>query len=181
MHRHLPLAGRTPKLIPEIDRVTTSIRVSSLSGLHDTGPHYNGIMLLSASSTSCPDYSTTELILMDLLPDTQHWGLCMRRVCRECFPRHRLQRKPLISDPGMHHGTCVTYVPWCMAGSLTRGGGENVPVIPGACATRNFTHLARGPWCGKDHIAYHLQTRRVTPFTQNLIGETSSIIRWADV
>ena len=50
------------------------------------------------------------------------------------FPRHRLQRKPLVSYPGMHHGTCVTHVPWCMSGSLTRGGGENVPVIPGACA-----------------------------------------------
>ena len=42
------------------------------------------------------------------------------------FPHHRLQRKPLVSDPGMHHGTCVTHVPWCMSGSLTRGGRENV-------------------------------------------------------
>ena len=32
--------------------------------------------------------------------------------------------KPLVSDPGMHHGTCVTHVSWCMSGSLTRGGGE---------------------------------------------------------
>ena len=45
-----------------------------------------------------------------------------------------LQRKPLVSDPGMHHGTCMMHVPWCMSGSLTRGGGENVPGIPGACA-----------------------------------------------
>ena len=59
----------------------------------------------------------------------------------ERFPRHRLQRKPLFSDPPpppppppppMHHGMC-------MSGSLTHGGGENVPGIPGACATRNFT------------------------------------------
>ena len=50
------------------------------------------------------------------------------------FPRRRFQRKPLVSDPGMHHGTCVTHVPWCMSGSRTRGGGENVPGIPGACA-----------------------------------------------
>ena len=61
------------------------------------------------------------------------------------FPRHPLQRKPLVSDPAMHHGTCVTHVPWCMSGSLTSGGGEIVPGIPGACATRNFTYLARGP------------------------------------
>ena len=50
------------------------------------------------------------------------------------FPTRRLQRKPLVSDPGMHHGTCVTHVPWCMSGSVTCGGGENVPDIPGACA-----------------------------------------------
>ena len=62
------------------------------------------------------------------------------------FPRHRFQRKPLVSGPDMHHGTCATNVPWCMSGSLTRDGGENVPGIPGACATRNFTYLLRGPW-----------------------------------
>ena len=45
----------------------------------------------------------------------------------------------------MHPGTCVTHVPWCMSGSLTCGGGENVPAIPGACATRKFTYLVRGP------------------------------------
>ena len=70
----------------------------------------------------------------------------MRRECRERFPSHRLQRKPPVSDSGMHHGTCVTHVPWRMSGSLTRGGGENVPGIPGACATRNFTYLVRGAW-----------------------------------
>ena len=50
------------------------------------------------------------------------------------FPRRRFQSKPLVSDPGMHHVTCVTHVPWCMPGSLTCGDGENVPGIPGACA-----------------------------------------------
>ena len=47
------------------------------------------------------------------------------------FPRRRFQRKSLVSDPGMHHGTCVTHVPWCMSGSRTCGDGENVL---GACA-----------------------------------------------
>ena len=71
---------------------------------------------------------------------------CVRRWWIEfMFPHHRLQREPLVSDPGMHHGTCVTHVPWWMSASLTRGGGEKVPVIPGACATRNFTYLARDP------------------------------------
>ena len=70
----------------------------------------------------------------------------MRRECRERFPRHRLQRKPLVSDPGMHDGTCITHAPSSMSRSLTRGGGEKVPGIPGASATSNFTYLARGPW-----------------------------------
>ena len=73
-------------------------------------------------------------------------GLRMRWECQARFRRHRLQRKSLFSDPGMHHGTCVTHVPWRMSGLLTRGGGKNVPGIPGACATRNFMYLVRGPW-----------------------------------
>ena len=28
---------------------------------------------------------------------------------------------PLVSNPDLHHGTCVTHVPWCMPGSLTSG------------------------------------------------------------
>ena len=50
------------------------------------------------------------------------------------FARRWIQRKPRVSDLGMHHGTCVRHMSWCMSGSLTRGGGENVPGIPGACA-----------------------------------------------
>ena len=50
------------------------------------------------------------------------------------FPTRRLQREPLVSDPGMHDGTCVTHVPWCKSGSLTCSGGGNVPGIPGTCA-----------------------------------------------
>ena len=67
------------------------------------------------------------------------------------FSRRRMQGKPLVSDPDMHHGTCVTHVTWCMSGPLTSGRGENVSGIPGACATHNFTFLARGPWGGITH------------------------------
>ena len=66
---------------------------------------------------------------------------------------HRLQMKPLVSDPGMYHDTCVTHVPWCMSGSLTRGGGEN---FPGACGTRNFCVSGKRPMgelCG-DYCDY---------------------------
>ena len=82
------------------------------------------------------------------------WASCQIRKIAGCacagnagnvFLTYRLQRKPQVSDPGMHHGTCVTHVPWCMSESLIRGRGENAPGIPGACATRNFAYLARGP------------------------------------
>ena len=47
----------------------------------------------------------------------------MRREYRERFPRHRLQRKPLVSD----HGTCVTHVPWCMSGRKPAVAGKTFP------------------------------------------------------
>ena len=51
-----------------------------------------------------------------------------------------------VSDPDMHHGSCVTHVPWSMPESLTCGflwswWQENVPGIPDACATRSCTYL----------------------------------------
>ena len=86
----------------------------------------------------------------------QPWASCqMRKIAGgactgnagNVFPRHRLERKSLVSDPGMRHGRCVTHVPCCISGSLTRDDAENVPGIPGACTTRDFTK--RGPWTKK--------------------------------
>ena len=58
--------------------------------------------------------------------------------------------QPQVSDSGMHHGTYERHVPWCMLRSLTSDflwsrGLKNVPGIPGACASRKFTNLVRGP------------------------------------
>ena len=100
---------------------------------------------------------------MDFLPDTLNCRLRMRRECRERFFRHLLQRKPLVCNPGMHHGTCVMHVPWCMSWSLIRGGGENVPGIPGACVNRTFTYLAKGPF---KRPSVHFCILRIVPTTQ---------------
>ena len=86
----------------------------------------------------------------------------MRQECRKRFPRGQRQRKPLVSDLGMHHGTCVAHVPWCMSGSPTQGGGANIPGIPGACAIRNFTHLARGSCRGP--LLCHMSDKHVTEY-----------------
>ena len=74
---------------------------------------------------------------------THPWASCQIRKIAGCacagdagnvLPRGRFQRNPPVNDPGMHHGTCVTHVPWYMSGSLNRGGGEKVHGIPSACA-----------------------------------------------
>ena len=44
-----------------------------------------------------------------------HKIACCACGCRQRFPCHRLQRKPLVSDLDMDNGTCVTHVPWCMS------------------------------------------------------------------
>ena len=88
------------------------------------------------------DYNTIDTMIHNMLLLLLRASYQIRRIAGcacagnvgNVFPRRRLQKKPLVSDPGMHHGTCVTHVPGCMSGSLTRGGGENVPRIPGACA-----------------------------------------------
>ena len=65
-------------------------------------------------------------------------GCAKRREFRVRFRCHRPKWKPLVGDAGMHHGTCVAHVSRCMSGLLTRGGGENVPDIPGARTTDNL-------------------------------------------
>ena len=97
----------------------------------------------------------------------------MRRECRQRFPRHRFQRKLLVSGPGIHHGTCVTHVPWCMSGSLTRGGRGNIKGIPGACAIRSFAYLVRGPWsCNSQHPCHTNESiPRIYKFVQPMVWQ----------
>ena len=55
-----------------------------------------------------------------------------------------------VSDPDLHHGTCVTHVSWCMPGSLTSvsfevGGGGKRSRHSQRMRNPQFTYLARGP------------------------------------
>ena len=83
------------------------------------------------------------------------------RVVRAPWMPGTLSPPPQFSDPDMHQGTCVTHVPWCMSWSLASvflrsRWRKNVPGIPGACATHNFTYLARGPWLSSDYGKYQM-------------------------
>ena len=59
------------------------------------------------------------------------------------FPTRRLHRKPLVGDPDMHHGTCVTHVPWYMSESLTSWWRGKRSRHSRCMRTRNITYLAR--------------------------------------
>ena len=98
-----------------------------------------GIAFRSVVLRSTPDYHGVS----QCVENTLQWASYQIRKIAGCacagnagnvFPRRRFQRKLLVSDPGMHHGTCVPHVPWCMSGSLTCDDGEIVPGIPDACA-----------------------------------------------
>ena len=109
--------------------------------------HWEGnIWFFLSMITKFSDAYPKSCVTMGLLPDTQNCVWACAGNAGNVFP------PPLVSDPDMHQGTCVTHAPWCMSGSLTSGflwspgDGENVPGIPGACATGNFTYLVRGPW-----------------------------------
>ena len=75
------------------------------------------------------------------------------------FSRHRLQRKPPVSDPIMHHGTCVTHVPWCLSGSLIRGGGE-----------RCLEWLCLYMKCGYTYATISAYTTRINNFPLDNVG-----------
>ena len=94
-------------------------------------------------------------------------------------------KPPRVSDPDMHHGTCVKHVPCCMPESLTSAflwfrWRENVPGIPCACATRNLAYLVRGPWRYNDEtnrraviILYSIQSVQYTLYLLGLF-----LIQW---
>ena len=101
----------------------------------------------------------------------------MRRECRGRFHRHRqLAFRTCITVRALH-----THVPWCMPGWLTSGffevgHGQNVPGLPGACASCNFTYLVRGPW----HAPLATNCDKDTPgpfFNQNLITQIKGIFQ----
>ena len=54
-----------------------------------------------------------------------------------------------VNDPDMHHGTCVTHVPWCMPRSLTSGflwSRWRAKRSQHSRRMGNFTYMVRGPW-----------------------------------
>ena len=59
-----------------------------------------------------------------------HGPLTKYAKLRVAYMRQECETKPPVNDPGMHHNTCVTHVPWCMSGSLTVVVGKMFPALP---------------------------------------------------
>ena len=95
----------------------------------------------------------------------------MRRECRE---RH--------ARAVMHAGIANSWFP------LNSAVGGNAPGFPGACATRNFTHLVRGPWTRTTLVntsGFHgkllsLQKRKFLLFSQQYLVfcHTNPLYEW---
>ena len=62
------------------------------------------------------------LFYMDAI--TYPWASCQIRKIADCACARNAGNvfpPPRVSDPDMHHGTCVTHVTWCMPELLTSG------------------------------------------------------------
>ena len=88
---------------------------------------------------------------------SRQWASCqIRKIAGAHAPGMpgTFSPRPQVSDPDMHHGTCVTHVPWCMPGSLTSGflwnrrRGKTFPAFP-AHAHPQFCVSGKRPmmWC----------------------------------
>ena len=96
--------------------------------------HYKHSLTGRHNKTLCysRDMPTMSLVV-------QPWASCqIRKIVGAHAPGMpgTFSPSPQVSDPDMHHGTCVTHVPWCMPGSLTssflwnRRRGKTFPAFP---------------------------------------------------
>ena len=92
------------------------------------------------------------------------WASCQIRKIAGCACAGTFSPPPRDSDTDMHHGTCATHAKrvsrTCRDACRDRDflwsrWRGNVPGIPGACATSNFTYLVRGP-CTKLSVCDHI-------------------------
>ena len=82
---------------------------------------------------------------MGLLPDTQNCGCACAGNAGNVFPVTAGKRSRHASRHVRHARAVIHAGIANLRFPLKSAAGENVPGIPGACATCNFTYLVRGP------------------------------------
>ena len=100
--------------ISDFARIAPQKLYIQLNGTYDN-PGKNG-------SWALPDWAKVMIIHKGLICQ---WASCQRYlkllVAHAPGMPRMFSPPPRVSDPDMHHGTCVTHVPWCMPGLLTSG------------------------------------------------------------
>ena len=78
------------------------------------------------------------------------------------FSTFDFNKKPQVSAPGIYHDTYVKNVPWCISGSLSRGGGETFLAFP-AHAQPAILHIWQEAHCSICYSALNnsVDTRRI--------------------
>ena len=110
--------------------------------------------------------TTWSPVVMGLLPDTQSCSV-MRRECRERFPRFRKLAIPTCITARASRTCRDACRDRSIAVSFNVDGGENVPGIPGACATQKYPYLGRGPLVSEKEIYDILMPLPVTALFLN--------------
>ena len=96
-------------------------------------------MLVGFSVNDFSRYPATSPKLIDnilLNAGLSYWKILLIGTWAAAFVHAIDNKRSRVSDPDMHHGTCVTHVPWCMPVSLTTGflwsrpRGESFPAFP---------------------------------------------------
>ena len=116
---------------------------------------------------------------MGLLPDKQYCGCACAGNAGNAFPvtagkrsRHA-SRHVRHARAVMHAGIANLRFP------LKSATGENVPGIPGACGTCNFTYLVRGPWLQQMESTTFCPTYTMMEYSANVTATGwSSMCVW---
>ena len=131
---------------------TLEFYIVSTMAADDKTPYHFGTQILweNWANTMAVD-ALPRCFVMGLLPNTQNCGCACARNAGNVFPAtagkqfRQATRHVRDARAVMHAGIVNSRFP------LNLASGENVPGIPGACATRNFTYLVRGP-CLQHHL-----------------------------
>ena len=123
---------------PEVSR-------KSYDCVHDYLAQKNTFVFLLMYPLECTLFISRSIFSMGLLPDTQNCGCACAGNAGNVFPVTAGKRSRHASRH-VRHARAVMHVGivnWRFP--LRSAAGENVPGIPGACATCNLTYLVRGP------------------------------------
>ena len=97
---------------------------------------------------------------------------------------------PRVSDPDMHHGTCVTHVPWCMPVSLTSGflsrrrRGKTFPAFPAQvqpAILRFWQEVHWGPCLISQLHSYSHQAWAVYHISLDVYTNHQALVRGSDI